>query len=79
MNTSTEVNHPILKGVGAFTSAMFASITPSALAAYLAAILNLLLIVDWIWKRLGKPYALRKGWIVGKAKGYMETTDRSPL
>lgn len=42
---------------------LFAGMTASDLAAYLAALYSALLIAEWIWKKAGRPLAVRLGWI----------------
>lgn len=44
----------------------------SDLAAFLAALYSFLLICDWLWKKMGRPYAEEHGWI---ARKHMRATD----
>ena len=48
-------------------------------ASCLGALCSFLYIVDWWWKRLGKPFAVRRGWISGPHLAYMATTDAAPF
>lgn len=57
---SDQVSHPLLKATTAVAAAGIAGYTWSEIAAFLAAIYTLILIGEWVWKRLLKPW-LRKG------------------
>lgn len=35
--------------------------------------------VDWLWKRFGKAYAIRRGWIAGRPRAWMDTTGAAPF
>lgn len=57
---NNEISMPVAKA----TSAIAASaISWSDMAAILAAVYTLLLIAEWLWKRLLRPFCERKGWI----------------
>ena len=72
------VNHPILKLISV-GGAWFIGVTWGERASMLAAIYTLCLIFEWLWKRLVKPLALRRGWIKGRPRCFMDSTDRGPL
>ena len=75
--TDTEVKHPVVKGASVLL-AWATGMTWGEFASMLAAVYTLLLIVDWFWKRIGRPLAVRRGWVKG-SRGFMETTDRASL
>ncbi len=35
-------------------------------ASFLAAIYTLILLGEWVWKRFGRAYAVRRGWVADK-------------
>ena len=37
-------------------------------AAFLAAIYSLLLIGEWLWKKIGRPFCERHGWIAARLR-----------
>ena len=57
----TSVDHAALKVGTAWIATIFTSWAD--FAAFLAAIYTMLLICEWIWKRLGRPYSERRGWV----------------
>lgn len=78
MDDASKVNHPGLK-LASVGVVWIGSMTWGEIASMLAAGYTLLLIVDWLWKRLGRPYALRRGWIKGRPLDFMDTTGRVDL
>lgn len=73
-----QVNHPIFK-VASVGAAWFAGMTWGELASMMACGYTLLLIVDWFWKRFGKTLAIRRGWIKGRPRDFMDSTGRDDL
>lgn len=69
-----QVNHPVLK-LASVGAAWWAGMSWGELASMLAALYTLLLITDWVWKRFGKPFAIRMGWRKGTPRDYMDTRD----
>jgi hypothetical protein len=55
---------PVIKVVSAWAAVGFTSWTD--VAAFLAAIYSLLLIAEWVWKKVGRPFADRRGWAARK-------------
>ena len=37
------------------------------------------LLVEWLWKRVLKPLAQRRGWIKGKPREFLDSTGNAPL
>jgi hypothetical protein len=70
--------HPLLVGSTAIASATFAGLTAFEWAAWTAAALNVCLIVNWFWRKLGKPFyqRLKK---VPEAREFMATTKKGDL
>ena len=44
-------------------------------ASALAALYTLLLIAEWLWKRLGRPFCERRGWVKRKARRKADYTE----
>lgn len=58
------VTAPVVKVISAWAAVGFTSWTD--VAAFLAAVYSLILIGEWLWKKLGRPCAERRGWIKRK-------------
>lgn len=73
-----EVKHPVLKAasVGA---AWLGGMTWGEFASMLASIYTSLLIIEWLWKRWGKPLAIRRGWMRGTPRNFMDSSARAEL
>jgi hypothetical protein len=56
------VTHPIAKFITAWVAAIGVS-SWSDFAAMLAAIYTLLLVGEWLWKRVGRPFCEARGWV----------------
>lgn len=63
-----QVNHPVAKAVSAVAAAGFAGLAWSEIAAILAAAYTSILIGEWLWKRLLRPYLIRIGRITPKPR-----------
>ncbi len=74
MNDQTQIANPAVKATSAIAAAGFAGLTWNEIAAILAALYTLLLICEWVWKRVIKPTALTRGWI----KPRLITEDTEP-
>lgn len=59
------IHYQTLKATGAI-SLGFAGLTISEWAALAALVYSLLLIGEWLWKKVIKPLALVRGWIKPK-------------
>lgn len=73
-----QVSHPVLK-VASAGAAVLAGMTWGELAQMLAALYTMLLMLDWVWKRFGKPFAIHRGWMRGKDRAYMDTTGHGDI
>lgn len=73
-----QINHPVLKAVSVGV-AWLGGMTWGELASMLASIYTGLLIIDWLWKRWLKPLAIRRGWIKGVPRNFMDSTGRGTL
>lgn len=78
MSDDTTISHPMLKGVSAVVVTA-GGLTWGEIASILAGIYTLCLITEWAWKKLVKPLAIRKGWINGKPRPFLESTGRGDL
>lgn len=77
-----QIKHPVLKVASSIGTAVGAPLMPrtwSEAAAMLSAILTALFIIEWLWKRLVKPLAIRRGWVKGKPRDFMDTTRTGDL
>lgn len=72
------INHPVLK-VTSVGLAWLGGMTWGEIASMLAALYTLCMITDWLWKRFGKPLAIRRGWMKGKPRDFMDSTGRGGL
>lgn len=61
IDPGTSVAMPGAKIVTAW--AAFALTSWTDVAGALAAVYSLLLILEWLWKRLGRPFAEDRGWV----------------
>lgn len=57
----TSVDHAAAKVASVWAATLFTSWAD--VAAFLAAIYSLLLIGEWLWKRLGRPFCEARGWL----------------
>ena len=55
------VEHPAVKVVSVWAMVGFTSWTD--VAAFLAAVYSLILILEWFWKKFGRPFAEARGWV----------------
>ena len=53
---------PIVKVISVWAAVGFTSWTD--VAAFLAAVYSLLLICEWLWKKLGRPFCESRGWLM---------------
>lgn len=58
---SSDVANPVVKVASAW--ALFSITSWGDLAAVLAALYSALLIAEWVWKKLLRPCAERRGWL----------------
>lgn len=58
--------------------AWLGGMTWGELASMLATIYTGCLMVEWLWKRLLKPLAQRRGWVHGRSE-FLDSTDSAPL
>lgn len=78
MNDDTTIQHPVLKVVSAVIVTA-GGLTWGEIASIMASIYTLCLITEWIWKRLIKPLAIRKGWMGGKPRAFLDSTGHGNL
>lgn len=71
--TSMSVDHPFWKALTALLAGFGVS-SWSDFAAFVAAAYTLLLMAEWLWKRVGRPFCERRGWI---SRPKRRATDRS--
>ena len=63
---ATSVDHPAAKIATLWGLIGITSWTD--FAAFVAAIYSLVLLGEWLWKRVGRPLCERRGWIKHKAR-----------
>lgn len=56
---SDQIAHPVLKATTAVAAAGIAGYTWSEIAAFLAAVYTAILIGEWLWKRVIKPWLFK--------------------
>ena len=61
MAQDSTISHPVAKALSLWTLVGISSWTD--VAAFLGCIYSTLLIAEWVWKKLLRAYARRKGWI----------------
>lgn len=73
-----DIKHPAIKGasVGA---ALVGGLTWGELASMLAALYTGCLLIEWLWKRVLKPLAQRRGWLAGPRRQFLDSTGPAPL
>lgn len=77
-----QITHPVLKvasSIGTAVGSQFMPRTWSEAAAMLSAFLTALFIIEWLWKRIGKPLAIRRGWMKGTPRNFMDSSARAEL
>lgn len=62
----TSVTSPTAKVATAWMATLFTSWAD--VASFLAAVYTLLLLGEWLWKRLGRPFCERRGWVKYRAR-----------
>lgn len=62
-----DIKHPVAKGLSAGV-VFLGGMTWGEVASMLAALYTLCLLIEWLWKRILKPAAQRRGWIAGRAQ-----------
>ena len=78
MYEDNQVHHPLLKLLSVF-ALWLGSLSWGEVASIGASFYTLLLIVDWFWRRLWRPFFIRRGWLRGKSQEYMEDTESGAL
>ena len=71
--------HPVIVGATSIGSAAFAGLTAAEWAAVFCALLNLCLLIGWLWRHIGRAFFIRMGWIKGVKRDFMASTDLSRL
>lgn len=73
-----DIKHPAIKGASVGLAWLW-GMTWGELASMLAAFYTGCLIIEWLWKRLLKPLAQRRGWIAGPRREFLDSTGAVPL
>lgn len=77
-----KINHPVVKALAPSLVAWYSHATPNELASFVAACLggvcSVLFITEWVYKRVYKPFAIKKKWIRGP-HGFLESTGNAPF
>ncbi|MDB5846546.1 MAG: hypothetical protein JWP29_298 [Rhodoferax sp.] len=75
------IQMPALKAVTAIGGAAAANYSWSEIASIAAFLYTSLLICEWIWKRMVRPFAERHGWITPRRRRQLRTrsTDLGEL
>lgn len=59
--------------------AWLGGMTWGEIASMMAALYTGCLFIEWMWKKLGKPLAQRRGWTSGPRREFMDSTGAAPL
>ena len=73
-----DIKHPAAK-FSAGVAVWFTAKSWNEIAAMLGALYTLCLLTEWLWKRLLKPLAQRRGWIAGPRREFLDSTGAAPL
>ena len=73
-----DIKHPAVKAASGILASVGA-MSWGELAQAAAFIYSACLIVEWVWKRVLKPLAQRRGWIAGKRREFLDSTGAVPL
>lgn len=73
-----DIKHPVAK-VASASLVYLGSMSWGEIAQMLAALYTLCLIVEWLWKRVLKPFAQARGWLAGKRREFLDSTGAAPL
>jgi len=73
-----DIKHPVAK-VASAGAVFLGGMTWGEVASMLAALYTACLIIEWLWKRVLKPLAQRRGWIKGKPREFLDSTGSAPL
>ena len=60
-DAQSTVAHPAAKVITVWAAVGFTSWAD--VAAFLAAVYSLILILEWVWKKFGRPFAENRGWL----------------
>ncbi len=80
-----QFNHPTIKlvcnGAAWCLSQVVSNAQPALtfVSTLLATLVSLCILTDFLWKRFGKAFAIRRGWKKGPPRDFMDSTDRMPL
>lgn len=74
MSDPTEVSHPIIKGLSA-VGIWLTSLDWSKPAQAGAFLYTMILVFEWFWKKLWRPFLVQRGWITKDFK-YLRDTNR---
>lgn len=78
MNNDTTIHHAGAKFAAAF--GVFATIEWwTNVGKVCGALLSLALLTEWVWKKLIKPLAIKRGWRKGKPRDFLESTGKGDL
>jgi hypothetical protein len=61
MNEHSDIAAPMLKVATVWAAIGITSW--SDMAAFLAAVYSLLLLIEWLWKKVFRPFAVWRGWV----------------
>lgn len=73
MEQHTSVTSPGIKIVSVWAAVGFTSWAD--VAAFLAALYSALLIGEWLWKRIFRPFGERRGWLKARLRRKNDTSD----
>lgn len=74
-----DVKHPVIKAASGTVLAVWSDMSWGERAQMAAFLYTLCLLIEWLWKRVLKPLAQRRGWIKGKPREFLDSTGNAPL
>ena len=74
-----EIKHPVIKAASGSLVGAWAAMSWGERAQMAAFLYTMALLVEWLWKRLLKPLAQRRGWVRGKPRDFLDSTGHADL
>lgn len=74
-----DIKHPVIKAASGTVVGAWAAMSWGERAQMAAFVYTMALLVEWLWKRLLKPLAQRRGWIAGPRREFLDSTGAAPL
>ena len=73
-----DIKYPAAKAASAGL-VFLGGMTWGEVASMMAALYTFCLFIEWLWKRILLPLAMRRGWAKGKPRDFLDSTGRGDL